>query len=86
MSSEDEAFEAHIRAELFVSPLRAMVTDLHELHSELVAEGFPTRVATQIIAYMLSDTILDTEPYDPDEDDDDDDNDDIEDDNKDESI
>ena len=41
-----------------VSPLKAMLIELHEIYEELVSIGFSEKAATQIVAHMVSDAVL----------------------------
>lgn len=47
-----------------VSPLKAMLIELHEVYEELVSIGFSEKAATQIVAHMVSDAILYRSGYD----------------------
>lgn len=66
------------------SPLQVFIMEMHEVFLELVDVGFPEKIATAIVAHMLSDGIVgrqsssivfDIEDEDYDDDDDDDEND-----------
>ena len=73
MSDEEEEEQPVVTN---ISPLRIIITELHEIHLELQRTGFSERNATTIVAYMLSDAMLyrtDTRSGDDDDDDDDDD-------------
>jgi hypothetical protein len=67
----------------YVTPLRAVATEAHEIYLELKAAGFPESMMGQILGHMLSDAILYREEYTvvevDDDDEDDDDEDDLED-------
>lgn len=41
------------------SPLRMFLTELNEVYQELKIVGFPERIATTIVAHMLSDVMID---------------------------
>lgn len=41
------------------SPLKMFLVELHEVYQELVNVGFPSRIATSIVAHMLSDAMID---------------------------
>jgi len=56
----------------YISPLRTMISETHEIYLELTSVGFPDAVATQIIAHILSDAIASRADYDDDEDEDED--------------
>ena len=62
------------------SPLQVFIMEMHEVFLELVAVGFPEKIATAIVAHMLSDGIVGRQStvmyefdddYDDDEDEDD---------------
>lgn len=59
------------------SPLQVFIMEMHEVFLELVAVGFPEKIATSIVAHMLSDGIVGRQSnnvvFDIDEDYDDDD-------------
>jgi hypothetical protein len=73
---DEEANEAALEALAFVSPLRGMTAELHEVYLELKAVGFPDPMIAQILANMLSDAILYRDEYGPDNEDEDEDYDD----------
>jgi hypothetical protein len=56
-----------------IRPLRGLVTEIHEVHLELLAVGFSNRDASQIVSFMLYDAIAGRETSDEDEDDEEDD-------------
>lgn len=63
-----------------ISPLKGFLTEMHEVYIELLDVGFPEGVATQIIANVISDSIIGggssfTVSFDDDYDEDDDEND-----------
>lgn len=65
--------------ELFVSPLRVLTQEMHEVYLELLGSGFPEGMVAQILAQMLSEAILYRDGYaivEIDDDDDDEDEDD----------
>ena len=64
--------------EAYTSPLRIMLSEVHEVYQELLIVGFPDRVATTIVAHMIQDAML-YRPSDE-EDDENDEQDDIDDD------
>lgn len=41
-----------------ISPLRGFLAEMHEVYEELVYVGFPDHVSTQIIANVISDSII----------------------------
>ena len=41
-----------------ISPLKGFLAEMHEGYTELVEVGFPDVVATQIIANVISDSII----------------------------
>lgn len=43
--------------DLDISPLRAVLTEFHEIYQELISIGFTERVAASILANMLSDVM-----------------------------
>jgi hypothetical protein len=43
--------------DLNISPLRAVLTEFHEIYQELISIGFTERVAASILANMLSDVM-----------------------------
>ncbi len=45
-----------------ISPLRTFVMEMHEVFLELVEVGFPEKLATAIVAHMLSDGIVGRQP------------------------
>ena len=53
------------------SPLRMFLTELNEVYQELRAVGFTEKIATSIVAHMLSDVMIDraalSDDYDDDE-------------------
>jgi hypothetical protein len=61
--SEDEAAETQLDAELFISPLKTVASEVHEIYLELEAAGFPEPMLAQILAHMLSDALLYREEY-----------------------
>lgn len=65
--------EVQIDADLFTSPLRSVALEIHEIYEELQAVGFPERALVQIVAHIVSDTVLYKDDYIVDEDDEDDD-------------
>ena len=61
-----------------MSPLRTMLTEMHEIHRELGRVGFPQRTANGIIAHMILDAMImraNEDDYNEDDDDDDEDDD-----------
>lgn len=76
--SDEENNEAPARAD-YPSPLRSLITELHEVYQELRIVGFPRQTADSIVANILFDAMLsrplDENDYDDYDDDDDDDND-----------
>jgi hypothetical protein len=42
----------------YTTPLRSVSLEIHEIYEELKDAGFPERVLVQIIAHMVSDTVL----------------------------
>jgi hypothetical protein len=44
------------------SPLRVFVMEMHEVFLELIEVGFPEKMATAIVAHMLSDGIVGRQP------------------------
>ena len=42
----------------YSSPLRIMLSEVHEVYQELLIVGFPDRVATTIVAHMIQDAML----------------------------
>lgn len=77
---EEEANEAALEALAFVSPLRGMTTELHEVYLELKAVGFPDPMIGQILANMLSEAILYRDAYGTDSEDEDEEDDEYDDD------
>lgn len=45
-----------------ISPLKGFLAEMHEVYIELVDVGFPDGVATQIIANVISDSIIGRSP------------------------
>jgi len=41
-----------------ISPLRGFLSEMHQVYQELMYVGFPEHVSTQIIANVISDTII----------------------------
>ena len=62
-------------SEAYTSPLRSIITELHEIYQELTFVGFPEKTATMLVAHMLTDVMLyrDINDNNDDESDDDDD-------------
>jgi len=56
----------------YISPLRTMISETHEIYLELTSVGFPDAVATQIIAHILSDAVASRADYDDEDEDEDD--------------
>ena len=69
--------ESQSPPDLDISPLRAVLTEFHEIYQELISIGFTERVAASILANMLSDVMAyrATEEEDEDENDPDDESD-----------
>lgn len=44
--------------EAYTSPLRMLLSEMHEVYQELLAVGFPDRAATVIVAHMIQDVML----------------------------
>ena len=44
------------------SPLRVFAMEVHEVFLELLEVGFPEKIATSIVAHMLSDGIVGRQP------------------------
>lgn len=42
----------------YTSPLRSIITELHEIYQELMIVGFPEKTATMLVANMLTDVML----------------------------
>ena len=42
----------------YTSPLRTMLTEIHEVYQELLLVGFPRPIATQIVAHMIQDAMM----------------------------
>ena len=42
----------------YTSPLRTMLTEMHEVYQELILVGFPQSVAVQVLAHMIQDAML----------------------------
>ena len=42
----------------YTSPLRIMLTEIHEVYQELLLVGFPRPIATQIVAHMIQDAMM----------------------------
>lgn len=74
--SDEENSEAPARAE-YPSPLRSLITELHEVYQELRIVGFSRQTADSIVANILFDAMLSRplDENDDDYDDDDEDND-----------
>ena len=49
--------ESQSPPDLDISPLRAVLTEFHEIYQELISIGFTERVAASILANMLSDVM-----------------------------
>ena len=47
-----------INTEAYTSPLRSIITELHEIYQELLIVGFPEKTATLLVANMLTDVML----------------------------
>lgn len=77
---EEANNEIQLEAQGFLSPLRVMATESHEIYLELKAVGFPDPMIAQILAHMVSEAVFYRSEYDSDEEDDDDDYDEDEDD------
>lgn len=56
--SEDGSNEVSLDAEDFLSPLKMVALEAHEVYLELKDAGFPEKMMQGIIAHMLSDAIL----------------------------
>lgn len=56
-----------------LSPLRSLVTEVHEIYDELLYVGFEEQKADRIVAFMLLNAIEYRGSYDEDEDDEEDD-------------
>lgn len=65
--------------EVYASPLRIMLSEMHEVHVELMQVGFSERNALVIVAHMIQDAML-YRASDEDEDDENDEEDDFDDD------
>lgn len=73
--SDEENSEAPARAE-YPSPLRSLITELHEVHQELLTVGFSRQTADSIVANIIFDAMLsrpleENDDYDDEEDDED---------------
>ena len=68
--------ESHSPPDLDISPLRAVLTEFHEIYQELISIGFTERVAASILANMLSDVMAYRATEDDEEDEDENDPDD----------
>ncbi len=42
----------------YTSPLRTMLTEMHEVYQELILVGFARPIAVQILAHMIQDAML----------------------------
>lgn len=67
--SDEESVESMLAAEGFVSPLRSLAIESHEVFTELMAVGFPHHVASAIISQIISDSLLYKAEYDSEEND-----------------
>jgi hypothetical protein len=67
--SPDEPLDTQAMPDFFVSPLRRLATEAHEIYGELTDVGFPPGVAAQIIGDMLATALVNRVEDDDDEDD-----------------
>lgn len=44
--------------EAYTSPLRILLSEMHEVYQELIIVGFEDRIATMVIAHMIQDAML----------------------------
>ena len=42
----------------FPTPLRSLLTELHEIYEELMSVGFPERVAVDIVSRIVLDSMM----------------------------
>ena len=67
--------ETDIGSDGYISPLKTMIHETHEIFQELVAVGYPESIAVLIISNILSDAIANRVEKDDEDDDDNDDED-----------
>lgn len=79
MSEENSEEQLEDTSEAYTSPLRILLTEIHEVYQELVSIGFPDKIATMIVAHMIQDSLA-YRDSDEDEDDENDEQDDTNDD------
>ena len=53
----DESPEPEVAPD-FLSPLRTLLTEIHEMYQELLTVGFPERAAVEIISRIVSDSMI----------------------------
>lgn len=73
---EEDNTQLQVATDTFTTPLRGAVLEIHEIFEELEAVGFNESMCSQIVAHMLTETILYSDQYviiDEDEDEDGDD-------------
>jgi hypothetical protein len=64
---EEEQNDLGLADETYLSPLRALSLETHEIYQELKAVGFPEKILAQIIAHMLVDIMSERPTEDLDE-------------------
>ena len=70
--SPDEPLDTQALPDMYVSPLRSVATEMHELFGELKYAGFSQEIAAIIIGSMLSNALGNRMDEEDDDDDDDD--------------
>jgi hypothetical protein len=73
VSNPDDPADLQVDPTAFVSPLKLLVTEVHEVALVLESVGMPERMLTQVIAHMLADAILYRDEYVEEDDSDDED-------------
>jgi len=79
MADDDSSdTETQLAPDLYVSPLHELAVEVHEIYEELQAVGFPRDMLAEVVAHIITDTVLyrgmdgeDEDDEDEDEDEDD---------------
>lgn len=69
--AEPESSSTEELPEAYTSPLRIMLSEIHEIYQELLVVGFGERLAVQVVAHMIQDAMMYRGVEDDDESDDD---------------
>lgn len=74
---EEDNTQLQLATDTYTTPLREAVLEIHEIYVELAAVGFSDTMSSQIIAHMLTETILYAEQYEVSDEEDEDGDDDL---------